>query len=65
MPPGAGDLQAVLQQLVDTAKTVLATEGVGLMLTDADGQFAVEGVEPTAVPRCWSRSRRTWARAHA
>ena len=34
-----GDLPAVLQQLVDTTKTVLATDGVGLMLTDADGRL--------------------------
>lgn len=34
-----GDLPAVLQQLVDTAKTVLPADGVGLMLTDADGQL--------------------------
>ncbi|HEV2823788.1 MAG TPA: GAF and ANTAR domain-containing protein, partial [Actinomycetota bacterium] len=37
--PMPGDLPAVLQQLVDTAKTVLAAEGVGLMLTNANGQL--------------------------
>ena len=37
--PMPGDLPAVLQQLVDTTKTVLATDGVGLMLTDADGRL--------------------------
>jgi hypothetical protein len=51
--PVRGDLPAVLQQLVDTAKTVLATDGVGLMLTDADGQ-ALELVAGAA-----TRSRRS------
>jgi hypothetical protein len=37
--PMPGDLPAVLQQLVDTAKKVLAAEGVGLMLTNANGQL--------------------------
>jgi GAF domain-containing protein len=37
--PMPGDLPAVLQQLVDTTRTVLATDGVGLMLTDADGRL--------------------------
>jgi GAF domain-containing protein len=36
--PTPGDLPAMLQQLVDTAKTVLAADGVGLLLVDADGQ---------------------------
>jgi GAF domain-containing protein len=34
--PVPGDLPAVLQQLVDTAKTVLAADGVGLMLADEE-----------------------------
>ena len=37
--PVPGDLPAVLQQLVDTAKTVLAADGVGLMLADEDGRL--------------------------
>ena len=36
--PGPGDLPAMLQQLVDTAKTVLAADGIGLLLADANGQ---------------------------
>jgi GAF domain-containing protein len=35
--PAPGDLPAVLQQLVDTVKTVLTADGVGLMLADEDG----------------------------
>jgi GAF domain-containing protein len=34
--PAAGDLPAVLQQAVDTARTVLAADGVGLMLVGED-----------------------------
>jgi GAF domain-containing protein len=37
--PVPGDLPTVLQQLVDTAKTVLATDGVGLMLGDENGHL--------------------------
>jgi GAF domain-containing protein len=37
--PVPGDLPAVLQQLVDTAKTVLAADGVGLMLVEEDGRL--------------------------
>jgi hypothetical protein len=36
--PAPGDLPAMLQQLVDTAKTVLAADGIGLLLADANGQ---------------------------
>ena len=36
--PAPGDLPAILQQLVDTAKTVLAADGIGLLLADANGQ---------------------------
>lgn len=37
--PVPGDLPAVLQQLVDTAKTVLAADGGGLMLAEEDGRL--------------------------
>jgi hypothetical protein len=36
--PAPGDLPALLQQLVDTARTVLAADGIGLMLAGEDGQ---------------------------
>jgi hypothetical protein len=38
LAPAPGDLPAILQQLVDTAKTVLAADGIGLLLADANGQ---------------------------
>jgi hypothetical protein len=36
--PAPGDLYALLQQLVDTARTVLPADGIGLMLPGEDGQ---------------------------
>jgi hypothetical protein len=36
--PAPGDLPAMLQQLVDTAKTMLAADGIGLLLGGGDGQ---------------------------
>jgi GAF domain-containing protein len=36
--PAPGDLHAVLQQLVDAARTVLAADGIGLMLAGEEGQ---------------------------
>ena len=35
--PAPGALPAILQQLVDTAKTVLVADGIGLLLADANG----------------------------
>ena len=36
--PAPGDLPAVLQQLVDTARTVLGVDGIGLTLAGEDGR---------------------------